>query len=156
MKKRIKPKKQNPNTKRAFKKLEEKTKRSMGKAFRGAVYDAPGEIKMSEALENLIEPYTEEVGTIEAMRKLVALGGLAWNLALLPSEVVAKELPKLIKGMAVEPGNAQMLIEVIQKMIERKLLLYPDVNRYIVNSQVEDLGDGWHISVASTFSSPNQ
>ena len=156
MKKRIKRTAKKTTRKNAFKKLEQKVKRELGNLVEGVLYNPPGEIKMSDALENVIEPYTEEVGTIAAMRNLVAMGGLAWNLALLPSEAVAKELPKLVKGLAVEPGDAQMLTEIIQEMIERKRLLYPDVNRYIVNSQVEDIGDGWHISVASTLSPQDQ
>ena len=49
-----------------------------------------GGIKMSEVIENFIEPYMDLANTEENLRKLLTLAGLAWNTALFPKEERAK------------------------------------------------------------------
>jgi len=152
MKKRIKPKKQKANSKRAFRKLEKKVKRDMGDAYGGVVYNAPGEIKMSDALEEVIAPFVEDADTLVAMKNLVGMGAMVWNIALMPPDEQTEQIKKLIKTMGTEPEDAEILYKMIHEMIKRKQALYPAVHRFIVSTEVEDVGDGWHISVASTLS----
>ena len=152
MKKRIKPKKQKPNAKRAFKKLEQQVKQNMGKAFGGVVYNAPGEIKMSDALEGIIAPFVDDADTLVAMKNLVGMGAMVWNITLVPLDEQEEQIQKLIKTMGPEPENAEILYRMIHEMMQRKQALYPEVYRFIVRFEVEDVGDGWHISVASTLS----
>jgi hypothetical protein len=155
MKKRIKRSTKKAKKKRSFQKLRQKVKRDMGNKVKGVVHNPPGEIKMSNALEDVIEPFVQEVETLDAMKNLVSIGAIAWNLALLPPEETKKELPKLIKGLTMDFGDSEMLIDVINQLIERKRKMFPNVDRYIVNFEVEDVGDGWHLSVASTLSTKN-
>src|SRR3954471_12797318 len=50
------------------------------------VYEPAGREKMSEVLEEFIEPYSDLADTDEAFEKLLNLGVLAWNAALLPED----------------------------------------------------------------------
>lgn len=155
MKKRIKPKKQKANSKRAFKKLEQNIKRNMGKSFGGIIHNAPGQIKMSDALEEIIAPFANDADTVVAMRNLVGIGAMAWNITLMPPPEQKEQIQQLVKTMSSEPEDIETMYKMIDKMMQRKQALYPDVNRTIVNFEVEDIGDGWHLSVASTLP-PNQ
>ncbi|MCP4415829.1 MAG: hypothetical protein GY805_04355 [Chloroflexi bacterium] len=156
MKKRIRRSTKKAKRKSSLQKLKRKVKRDMGDKVRGVLYNPPGEIKMSDALEEVIAPFVEDVDTLEAMKNLVSLGALAWNFALQPAQEIKDELPKLVKGLTVEFEDSGMLIKVINQLIERKRKLFPDVDRYIVSYEVEDTGDGWHLSVASTLSPENE
>ena len=56
---------------------------------------APGMRKMSETLLEFLEPYRELADTDEATERLIALGALAWNLALRPADERKRELREL-------------------------------------------------------------
>jgi hypothetical protein len=152
MKKRIKRTAKKDKQKRAFKRLEKNVKRNMGKAFEGVVYNAPGEIKMSDALEEIIAPFVDDADTLVAMKNLVGMGAMVWNITLVPPDEQEEQIQKLIKTMGPEPENAEIFYRMIHEMMQRKQALYPEVHRFIVSFEVEDVGDGWHISVASTLS----
>lgn len=126
-------------------------KRNMGKAFEGIVYNAPGQVKMSDALEEVIAPFVGDADTLVAMKNLVGMGSMVWNITLMPPDEQKEQIQKLIKIMESEPEETEILYGMIHEMMQRKQTLYPDVNRYIVSFEVEDIGDGWHISVASTI-----
>lgn len=152
MKKRIKRTAKKDKQKRAFKKLEQNVKRDMGEAFEGVVYNAPGEIKMSDALEEIVAPFVGDADTLPTMKNLVGIGAMAWNITLISPDEQEEEIQKLIKTMGPEPEDAELLYTMIHEMMQRKQTLYPEVHRFIVSFEVEDVGDGWHISVASTLS----
>src|SRR4051812_46828121 len=50
------------------------------------VYEPAGREKMSEVLEDFIEPYRDMADGENALRKLLTLALLAWNAALLPED----------------------------------------------------------------------
>lgn len=152
MKKRIKRTAKKTKRKNAFKKLEQKVKRDLGNQVEGVVYNAPGEIKMSDALEEVITPFMDEVETLDAMKKLVGLGTMAWNIALMTPDEQNKNIQTLVERLSHEPEHAEILSTTIHKMIQRKQILYPDVKRVIMSFEIEDTRDGWYISVASTLS----
>jgi hypothetical protein len=58
--------------------------------------------------------------------------------------------------MRSEPEDAEVMYRMIGEMMQRKQTLYPDVHRFIVSFEVEDVRDGWYISVASTLSPEEQ
>ncbi|MAT95713.1 MAG: hypothetical protein CL608_00985 [Anaerolineaceae bacterium] len=124
----------------------------MGKSFEGVVYNAPSEIKMSDALEEVIAPFVNDADTLVAMKNLVGIGAMVWNITLMPPNEQKEQIQKLIKTMRSEPEDAELLYKMIGEMMQRKQALYPEVHRFIVGFEVEDVGDGWHISVASTLS----
>jgi len=110
-----------------------------------------GEISMSDAISELIEPFKEDVDDYTGFRNLVTYGCIAWNAANLP----VKEQDDLInKMLAAIPHNMEDRLELlglITELIDRKKKLFPNVSRMIVDFKVTDQGKNFHIAVASTL-----
>lgn len=110
-----------------------------------------GEVSMSDAVSQLIEPYKDDAPAYDAFLNLVTFGCLAWNASILP----AKQQDEMINKMLVSvPGNVDDRLEMlglVTELMDRKRKLFPKVSRMIVDFKVTDQGDGFHIVVASTL-----
>jgi hypothetical protein len=111
----------------------------------------PGVEKMSDVLEDFIEPYLDSIEGDDAYRKLLTLAALAWNAALLPEgrqeamidDVLSKGLP---------PGSDELaagLRSIVEGMVERKKAHFSSNRRAIISFELTDLGDQYHLTVAS-------
>ena len=114
------------------------------------ILNPPGEVKMSDLLNQIIEPYAEDLETLDAYRMLVTAGAMAWNNTLLPPEGQAAGFAAMNK-LDIPAENKEIMKELIMTLMKRKLALFPDIRRFIVSYEVSDLGDQWHLSVASTM-----
>jgi len=117
------------------------------------VYEPAGREKMSEVLEEFIEPYSDLADTDEAFEKLLNLGVLAWNAALLPEDERQAIIDKTVEtGL---PGSSKadrtLAREVIETLIRRKQEHFAANQRAIISFKLTDTGDGLHLSVASTL-----
>jgi hypothetical protein len=101
---------------------------------------APGGPKISDALAELIRPYSYDDMGIEACRKLACLGVLAWNRAVAPDMVSREE----IRGSLESSGTpeSESIDRFIDEMTQRKLQLFPDDLRLIVDAEVREQNDG--------------
>ena len=110
-----------------------------------------GEISMSDAISELIEPFKDDAPDYAGFRNLVTYGCIAWNAANLP----VKEQDDLINKMfAAIPHNMEDRLELlglITELMDRKKKLFPNVSRMIVDFKVTDQGKNFHIAVASTL-----
>ncbi len=116
--------------------------------------DEPGLVKMSEALETLIEPYLEKVSGRHQIEVLLSLGSLAWNMSIMPKKSRQKELEialkKVMKGQDAEAIEVTRVL--IDELMERKEKLFPDNQRMIMSFDLHSAGAGrYDISVASTM-----
>jgi hypothetical protein len=117
------------------------------------VYEPAGREKMSEVLEDFIEPYRDSADTEDAFRKLLSMALVAWNAALLPEgerramidEMIAAGLPR-----AAEADRAQAR-GLIEAMVRRKEQHFAANRRAIISFELTDRGDDYHLSVASTL-----
>lgn len=117
------------------------------------VYDPAGREKMSEVLEDFIEPYRDLADSEDTFRKLLLLGTLAWNAALLPEderramidEILGAGLPGASEADRAHAG------ELIEGLVRRKQEHFAANRRAILSFEVTDTGDGFHLSVASTL-----
>lgn len=117
------------------------------------VKNPAGMAKMSDMLHVLIEPYEDAADTKGAYTNLVGLATLAWNTAVLPPEKLDESLAFLDK-MYPDAEDKQIAQSMLMEMMKRKLELFPDVNRMIVDFTITDAHDGWHLEVASTLPRP--
>jgi hypothetical protein len=143
-------KKTRPGTGR-FAALRKKLRATGGFENTKVVTTQPGELKMSDALDKLVEPYARIAPqTLAARKKLLTLGMAAWNMALLPHE---KQVEFLDDAMTAIPATDQQARDdmrlLLKELAARKRKLFPDVWRYLVSFTLEDDGDQWHLSVAS-------
>ena len=119
-----------------------------GLAGRNVVLFTDLPVKMSEVLEEFIEPYMGQWKTLDDLSKLLNVAAIAWNMALAP----AKERETSIQEMMEKvPSDARAgLREVIEEMVRRKLAHFASNRRMIVGVTVTPGRKGPYIQVAST------
>lgn len=105
-------------------------------------------IKMSDVLEEFVEPYREFVKTKEAYLKLLTVALVAWNVMLFPEkdrlsrlDEVVVTLPEYVR----EDGR-----QIIEELMVRKERFFAQHRRMIIDFDVADTGEQWHLSVMST------
>ncbi len=141
----------------ALDQLQQKIQNSeLGEKFAGLVKNPKGEVKMSEVLENFVDPYLGAVQNSQQRQKLFTLAVFAWNVAILP---IAQQ-ERIIETMLKEslPGAdftvRQDTRQLLDSLIARKQSLFADNQRYIVDFQLQGQDQKFHLSVASTLMAP--
>ena len=99
-----------------------------------------GDEKMSDCLVEVLGDLINQVGTEEEVDKLITLAGVAWNASLLPDQGRTDFLASVMQDD---------VRDLIESLIRRKQLLFPEVRRYVVDVQVRVIDDDLYISVAS-------
>ena len=114
-------------------------------------FDAPVRLKMSEVLEEFVEPFADEVEGLEEYRKLLCLGQLAWNAALRGEPDRGAMVSEMLS--AAMPGASEEALSMgrslVESLIIQKEQYFADLHRPILAFEVFDTGDGWHLNVAS-------
>ncbi len=111
------------------------------------VRNPPGQVKMSEVLRQFVEPYWHIPDDEEAMRKLLTTALVAWNTALLPETERADHLAKIAEALPEE--THEDFYAIVGEMIERKEKQFAQYDRPIIDYELVDRGDEYHISVIS-------
>ena len=122
--------------------------------FEKLVVSPQGEVKMSEVLEDFIEPYREFAQTKEATRRLLTLATFAWNTALSPKPEQQEMIDQVLTDALIE-GDKKLKAEIqdlIQELIARKNRYFSEYKRMIIDFELKKVGSGYHLSVASTLS----
>ena len=108
--------------------------------------------KLSEALLDVIQPYKAmlKVNTLTQMHNLVLMGVAAWAVAIGPEP----DRPRIFRNMVDTFPDMSKAVradfeEILWGLVERKLALFPNDQRVIINAQVVDEGGDWHVTAAS-------
>jgi hypothetical protein len=109
-----------------------------------------GEISISDAISNIIAPYREDAPNFQAFQKLVMVACAAWNASILPSAKRENMLADMRKSM-LDQQSREDLTSIVKELMKRKNKLYPKVNWMIIKFKVTDLGNDFHIAIASTM-----
>jgi hypothetical protein len=140
---------------------------------------SPPEERMSDVILEFIEPYREAAHDEATFEKLVALGIIAWNVALLPEAEREHELDKFavatfgtkrasvlgrirgwLRGLLGQPPPAaggagprdiRDFKETARELIARKHRAFPNNRRFILDYQVEGTGEESQLFVISTL-----
>jgi hypothetical protein len=105
-------------------------------------------IKMSDVLEEFVEPHRQFVETKEAYRKLLMAAIVAWNVTLFPEKDRLSRLDQLLVTLpedAREDGR-----QIIEELMVRKEKFFSQHRRMIIDFELADSGGQWHLSVMST------
>jgi len=111
-----------------------------------------GVIRMSEVLEEFVDPYIHLYQNGEERKSIFSVAIFAWNLAIEPEEVRKSKIDEVIeKTMAhgTEQNRKDMRL-LLEELIARKYQYFNEINRLIVDFQMKGSGDQFHLSVAST------
>jgi len=105
-------------------------------------------VKMSEVLEDFVEPYEQFAETKEAYRKLLTTALVAWNVMLFPEKDRSSKLDELLTTLPEnvrEDGR-----QIIEELMVRKERFFSQHKRMIVDYEVADIGSKRQLSVMST------
>lgn len=118
----------------------------------GVVVNPKGEAKMSEVLQAFVEPHLSFAVNKEQRQKLFAIAILAWNLALLPEEQQQEKMEEIIAQMSLGKDRQakQDVREILEELTERKRKVFPNNRRYILDFDVRETRDDFHLSVISS------
>ena len=111
---------------------------------------------ISAAICDVGEPILGEdtVETIDDFKKSISIASLAWNFALFPFE---KRL-EYVNGFlaSIDASESDDLREILEVLIQRKLLLYPEVMRMVIDQKVKDTPKGFYVNILSTANKSNK
>lgn len=124
-------------------------KRGILQKKKKTLHSEPGLLKMSEALEQLVEPYAYAANSEEAYENLISLGAMAWNMTVMPPEATKEITKGMIAMLGEDPEDVQFVSEQLNALMQRKKKLFPNEDRLIVDFRIEDLGDSRHLTVIS-------
>jgi len=105
-------------------------------------------VKMSEVLEAFIAPYMEFAETEESFEKLVTIAVIAWNTSLLPLIAQTKSINDLLTSLP--PETRADAKSIVRDLIRRKRKHFGKIRRAIIDFEIADTRDGFHLMVAST------
>ncbi len=111
------------------------------------VIDPPGEIKMSEVLHELVQPEWNDCPNEEAMWKLLNLGTIAWNAALVQGAERTAFLGDIAETLPDE--LRQDFKHFVELFIRRKEKLFPHIQRPILSFELTWPSGRPYLSVVS-------
>ena len=132
-----------------MKKRPKPKKRGLPQIKKKTLHNEPSLLKMSEALEKLVEPYAYEVDSEEEYKNLISLGALAWNMTVMPPESHKELVIGMITMLGEEPEDLQFVMEKMYALMQRKKKLFPNEDRLIVDFFLEEVGTQRHLKVVS-------
>ncbi len=104
--------------------------------------------KMSEIIIDYAEPLLEIATTDKGQEKAVILAITLWNLAIL-KENERQDMIDSLNPLLLQGDDPADLNQIIDYFMERKQLLYPDVNRMILDYDCVHTTDRLHLNVVS-------
>ena len=114
-----------------------------------------GEISMSDAVSELIDPFKDDAPTYDAFLNLVTFGCIAWNASILPKEKQDEMINEMLVAVPRSFEDRLELLGLVTELMDRKKKLFPNVSRMIVDYKVTDQGNNFHIAIASTIDKKN-
>jgi hypothetical protein len=112
------------------------------------IMEAQDGVKMSEVLEEFIAPYHLVAHTEDQYSKLLTMAVTAWNVALFPVQERKAHIEEVLEAVPEQvraDGRA-----IINELIERKDRYFSEYRRMIMDYEVTDTGDSYHLVVLST------
>ena len=119
------------------------------------VLNPKGEVSMSDAISQLIEPYKDDAPDYNSFSKLVSLACVAWNTSILPQEKQDEAINKIMTVFQGKIDLGHEVLGLLTELMDGKRKLFPNVSRMIIEYKVTDQGNNFHIAVASTMDKKN-
>ena len=106
-------------------------------------------VKMSAVILDLADFLLEMAHTKERQKAAITITCIAWNIAVAGMEKAQKLFDAYFETID-DPIHQQDTLDIIETIIERKQLLYPDINRFILDYEVAGTQNNLHLNVVST------
>ncbi len=135
----------------SIERFKDETRSLLASAGTKAIFGQASGPKVSERILELVQPYQIGVSTEESLRKLMETAVIAWNIALEPAERHSAAIEELISGLHI--SDAQVIQDgrrILTALVRRKLDLFPDDRRLVLNDHVDITANGFHFDVITT------
>ena len=110
------------------------------------------EIDINQEFGEYCEDYVLQGSNIDEVRNYLHFASIAWNLSLYPQETIDEQI-KIISDEyeRLNPGmlKSEYLQHDLKLLVDKKLDLYPDINRTITKVEVDETNDQYKTSVQS-------
>ena len=153
LKKRKTSRSKRVNEKQILQSLGERTLKMPGMEDLKFLVNPKDEVKMSDVLWDFVAPYRLEDMTYEEAEKLITIGIIAWNMSFFDEADREKEVRKFAGGFH---DMTDGILSIITPLVARKLKYFPQYDRKILNFQLTDTGETFHLSVVSTLPEKNK
>lgn len=116
---------------------------------------ARGEVKMSDVIMTLADPYIEQCHDDEnAIRNVISAAVLAWNMSWMPQEesITPKKtwFGKLLSAFfPAREGVNEDMKPLLAELIQRRRIMFPNLGSLIVKHRVKFTDDNINLSIAS-------
>ena len=149
--------KQKQSSQEKHKNLEALREKMQGGVFGELAANMPiepkGAIKMSEVLQQFVEPYLDTVHNLKQCKALLSLAAIAWNAAVMPESEQKTILDTFLEQQlsSQDAETQQEVTQMITELITRKNQHFSHIKRLIMDFDVKQSGQRYDISVASTL-----
>ena len=110
----------------------------------------PEDAKVSAMLQEIIEPYRRDANNFSEYRKLVTLAIIAWNIANIPLDQMLTSLDHHLDQLPrMTATEREDLRQITLDLVQRKIKLYPEVQHPIVNFEITQTQNKYHLAIAS-------
>ena len=114
----------------------------------------PTKRKMSEIISEMAAGFLGGGDTIGERQNRLNAACTAWNMACGSPEIRQRQLEQYRQGYlqfnpATSPSALANILKDMESLVERKLNLFPDDKRQIVDAKVVKVGNNFRIEVAS-------
>jgi hypothetical protein len=110
---------------------------------------------MSEVILDFLAPYAEYAQTHDEQKKLVSLGIVAWNIALMPEDDHKQEIDAWVREVFPDKNRHRQAQRAMQDtmndLVAHKLQYFADSQHYIVGFDLKNTSQGLDLSIASTL-----
>jgi hypothetical protein len=111
----------------------------------------PPDTKISEAILTLANPLREQYRESHSLPAIISIAVMAWNISLFPEEEQVHMQGMLVESLPQEFDGEDVgaLLGMIDTLIARKSLLYPNVREYILKHDLSFADDTITLTVGT-------
>jgi hypothetical protein len=113
------------------------------------IVDPPGQIKMSQALWDFVEPWMDQWKTEDQLHKLLSLATIGWNAGIIPLD----KRTAFIDDMAntIPPNAREAMRSIVAEMVKRKEKYFAHIKRMIISYDLRMMPTGPYLEVVSSL-----
>lgn len=109
-------------------------------------------IDINQEFGEYCEDYVSQGSNLDEVRNYLNFASIAWNLSLYPQETINEQVIIIsdeYERLNPEMLNSEYLQHDLKLLIDKKLDLYPDINRTITKVEVDETNDQYKMSIKS-------
>jgi len=107
-------------------------------------------VKMSEVLEDFVDPYMRFTTGLASAKQLYMTALVAWNVALLAPGVRRAQLDRALATLKLDSTGVAEMRVILLELVERKDRLFSQYKRMVLDFELTDAGSDYHLSVVSS------